>query len=539
MTITGMPSMDPIALRLLWNRLIGVVEEASITIRRCAFSTIVSEGNDCTAVLFDAEGHELAEPLSFTATSFVGTIPRTVSKVLEVLPPSRWSRGDVVICNDPWLGTGHLFDISMIAPIFYRRSLVGFTATVAHSADVGGMSGRPEAREVFEEGLRIPVCHLYRETKPVDLVFEFIRANVRQPEHVLGDLSAQVSAHTLMRSRAVEIMEEQRLDDWRPVAAAIQSVCRNAMRQAISEIVPAGKYEYEVLPDRIHGDEEVILRCVVEASHEGTMTVDYAGSSKQVTAATNCPWPYTLARTYYALKAVLLPAIPGNSATFNPIKVTAPPGCIVNPLFPAATAARSAIGHYLPSLVMGALGQVIPGRVLAEGAGPSWGLTFSGKLENGKRFGLHLPAGAGQGASDWMHGLDVVTYPGNPANTPIEILEQDTSLRVETKRIRRESGGKGRNHGGRGQHFSVRNTGTEPMQASFWADRTETPALGLAGGGAGELGRISIDGRPIDPKVTAEVQPGQVLVIETPGGGGYGRTSDQSAEESSKSEGDM
>ncbi len=223
-----MSELDPLSFRILWGRLVGVVEEAGAILRHSAFSSIVSEGNDCTAVLFDASGRELAEPVSFTATSFIGTIPQTMKIFLQRHPPESWHPGDVLICNDPWICTGHLFDICMAVPIFHRNKLIAFSVTCSHTTNIGGSGS--SAQSIFEEGLQIPICWLYKDGVAQDGIFDFIAANVPMPEQVLGDIRAQVNANTTTTRRVIEIVEELGLDDLQPIASMIHRTCAAAMR---------------------------------------------------------------------------------------------------------------------------------------------------------------------------------------------------------------------------------------------------------------------------------------------------------------------
>lgn len=513
-----MVEMDSISFRVLWGRLVGVVEEAGATLRHSAFSSIVSEGNDCTAVLFDARGHELAEPVSFTATSFIGTIPRTMKILLGKIPPEKWRPGDILACNDPWICTGHLFDICLAVPIFLNGRLVAFSVTCSHTANIGG-GGRIDAQSVFEEGLQIPICWLHRDGIPQTVVFDFIRANVPFPTQVLGDIGAQINANLTTIRRVVEIMTELGISDLRPVADMIALTCQNAMRQSVLRL-PKGYFEYDLSIDGI--DQDLTIRCAVSIPGDGSLAFDFAGTSPQVKSAINSPIHYTLARTFYALKALLLPHTPGNEATFANVTVSVPTGSILNPQFPYPNAYRSVMGHFVPSAVMGTLSLAAPDQVLAEGAGPIWSLTASGERQLGERFSAHIVFGCGQGAWSMRNGMDAVTYPGNPANTPVEVIERETPFRFESKELLRESGGIGQRRGGWGQKVALRAVGSVPITVGVHSARTSTPALGLAGGGPGATGKITLNGIKADIRHQFTMVPGDLLVLETPGGGGWG-----------------
>jgi N-methylhydantoinase B len=510
-------SFDSVSFRILWSRLVGVAEEAGAALRHAAFSSIVSEGNDCTVVLFDEYGRELAEPASYTATSFIGTLPLTMKAFLSQFPPEEWREGDVLICNDPWLGTGHVFDIQIAAPVFADQSLVGFTVTCSHTPHIGGNGGRVDSRSVFEEGLRIPPTWLYRNGDAVTPVFELIRANVPRPQQVLGDIAAQVSAHAVAGRRIREIMHETGLHSWSEFTKILHETCDVGMRRAI-QAIPDGTYS-----DRIQaGDSDLAfeLACSIDVERDH-MTIDFTGSSGQVDAAINCPLHYTLARSFYALKAMLLPSIPNNEATFRAVDVVTAPGSIVDPSFPAATAQRHVVGHFVPTVVMRALSMAAPAIAIADGAGPSWTLAAAGEQAGGP-FSTFIVFGCGQGASARAAGVDCVTYPGNSANTPIEVLERETSLIVLSKELRRDSGGAGGRRGGLGQRIRLSVDG-EPG-ATLWltGDRTVIPARGFSGGGPGRIGAVRLNDRAIGVRSTLTLGVNDELVIETPGGGAYG-----------------
>lgn len=509
--------MDPISFRIMWSRLVGVAEEAAAALRHAAFSSIVSEGNDCSAVLFDERGLELAEPLSYTATSFIGTLPRTMSAFLAAFPRDRWRPGDVLISNDPWIGTGHMFDISIASPIFHGERLVAFSATCSHTPHIGGNGGRIDSRTVFEEGLRLPPMWLYREGRRVDALFDVVGANVPKPEQVLGDIAAQVAAHAVIARRVREIMDETRRSSWVDFGDELHSTCRSAMARAIAAI-PDGTYRHEIEADGL--DTPIRIACALTVAGD-RMVIDFSGSSPQVPSSINSPFHYTLARAYYAVKALLLRTIPNNEATFRPIEVTAPEGCVLNPRFPVATANRHLLGHYVPAAVIGALNAAVPQLSVADGSGPAWTMAAAGE-KDGHPFQTYVIFGAGQGASARGQGMDAVTYPGNAANTPIEVLEQETSLLVRSKALRRDSGGTGRRRGGWGERIVLSTTTDARVAVSLTGDRTRIAAGGSHGGGPGRTGAMMLNGRPISPKGSVVLASTDELDIETPGGGGFG-----------------
>ena len=372
---------DPISLEILWGRLISVVDEAAATLVRTSFSTIVKESNDYACVLLDPRGDGLANNTA-SIPSFIATLPRTMKHFLKVYPPTQWKPGDVIMTNDPWLASGHLPDITMAMPIFYRGKLVAFAGTIAHSPDIGGSIWSADARELFEEGIRIPPMKIYEEGRPNLTLIDMIRANVRVPEMVIGDLNAQIMSQTMCRNRLVEFMEEYGLEDLTDLSRVIQGKAEVIMRQAISE-VPDGVYEKTVEMDGFDRPVRIQCRITVTGSE---LEVDYEGTSPQIDRGLNCVMAYTESYTTYPIKCALDPFTPKNEGSYRPITVKAPEGSILNPRFPAPVNARQLIGHFLSAAVFGALVKAIPERVIADsGSQPTLRILFTGVgLDGGK-----------------------------------------------------------------------------------------------------------------------------------------------------------
>jgi N-methylhydantoinase B len=507
---------DPISLEILWNRLVAITDEAAATLIRTSFSTIVRESLDFACVLLDAQGRSLAQ-CTVAPPSFIGTLPRTVKGLTAAMPPASLQEGDVLITNDPWIGTGHLPDLNMAKPIFYQGGLIAYAATVSHLPDIGGRIRSPDAREVYEEGLQIPPWKLLEAGQQDDKLIRLIRHNVRVPDRVMGDIWSQLAANQLMERRLLELLEEQRLSDLGALADAIITTSRQAMVQAI-RAMPGGEYRYSLQIDGF--DTPFTLAATIRVLDD-RLHVDYAGTSPQADRGLNVVPNYTFAFTTYALKCILAPTLLNNEGCFEPIEVTAPLGCLLNPMYPAAVGARAITGHFLPTVIFGALAQAYPGRLQAASAGCLWAMQYTGFDSRGERFSNLFFLNGGQGASSDRDGISCVSFPGNISNTPIEMIEE-TPILVETKAIREDSGGAGRFRGGHGQVLAVRVLNPTPLTVSFLSDRTKIPAPGFAGGQDGALGSVTLNGRPINPKQTIMVQPGDLLVLRTPGGAGYG-----------------
>lgn len=509
--------IDPITLEVLWTRLIAIVDEMAATLVRTSFSTVVRESYDFSCVLTDCEGNSLAQA-TLSIPSFIGTLPRTVKHLLERFPPETLKPGDVLITNDMWLGTGHLPDINVARPIFRDGKLVAFSASVAHSPDIGGKIRSPDPREVFEEGLQIPPMKLIDGGAVNDILLRIIEANVRVPDQVIGDLWAQVAALDIGEQRLLDMMGEYGLDDVDELAATIQGVSERAMRNAIAAL-PDGAYEHELQTDGLAVPITLRLKLTVDGD---AIHCDFTGSSPQVDRALNVVPAYRDAFTMYAIKCALSPEIPNNEGAFRPITLDAPEGSILNPRFPAAGGCRVLVGHYLPTLVFTALSEVIPDRIMAATGSPVWCINVGGETRAGRRVSTMFFFNGGIGAAAGRDGYTCLSFPSNVSNTPVEIMEVTAPWLVECKELVPDSGGPGQYRGGLGQRVRLRMDGNGPLSVSFLAERTKFPAPGLFGGQPGAPGAVILNGQPIDPKVTHIVHAGDVLELRTPGGGGYG-----------------
>ncbi len=508
--------LDPVTLEILWTRLVSIVDEAAATFERTSFSTLVRESNDYAVVLTDTEGRSLAQNTG-SIPSFIGTLPRTVAHFLERYPIETLKPDDVMITNDPWMGTGHLPDINVVMPLFHDGRPVAFAAACSHVPDIGGRFRSVASRELFEEGIRIPRFKLMEAGKPNSIIVEMIESNVRVPEQTMGDVWGQVAACRMMGNRLAEFLDDARVDP----AALSTEICdraETAMRAAI-RAVPDGRYAYAVQNDGIDG-AAIVIRCTLTVRGE-SVNVDYTGSSDQLPLAINVVPAYTFAYSCYGVKCVLAPTLPNNNGSTRPITVSAPEGCILNPRFPAAVTMRHMTGQLVTPAVTGALAEAVPGLVAATPGSPSCGLGLTGE-HRGRRFATVNFIAGGQGASMRSDGLATVCYPSNLANTPIEVMENEAPIRILRRELRRGSGGRGQRRGGNGQRFEVEIHADTPALAAFVLNRREHAAQGLNGGGPGAKGRLRRNGKPIDPTEPCIVKRGDHIVMETPGGGGFG-----------------
>lgn len=509
-----MTKLDAISLEILWSRLTSLVDEAAVTFQRTSFSTLVREANDFAVVLTDADGYAIAQSTKSIA-SFTATIPATIRQMLEEHPVESLSNGDVLVTNDPWLGTGHIHDITIVRPIFHGGSLVGFAGVATHLPDIGGRLRSAGIREIFEEGLQIPVVKLVEKGVRNRALVDFIGRNVRVPEHTLGDIFGAISGCEALARRLVAVLEAEALD-LAAFGRELQDRSEAAMRAAI-EKVPDGEYHATVYHDGFEERVEIVCTVRVKGSE---VEVDYTGTSRQIPRAVNVVPSYRFAYTVYGLKCALAPGIPSNDGALRPFSTFAPEGTILNPVYPAASGARNMIGHMLPVAVMTALAGVLGERAQAEGAANS-SFTMSG-THKGRRYAVVNFLNGGQGGTATRRGHDVLSFPSNLGNTPVEVMEQLAPIRIRHRQLRRGSGGRGLHDGGDGLDVVFEFLGDEPATCSFIVTRRIAVPRGLNGGEDGKPAVVRINGRDIDPAEHQLLRNGDVVEFRTAGGGGFG-----------------
>ncbi len=511
-----MARLDPVTLELVWTRLISAVDEAAKAIVRTSFSTLSNEANDFACVLTDSEGRSLAQNTG-SIPSFIGTLPGTVRALRAAIPPERMQPGDVFVTNNPWIGTGHLNDISIVRPIFLDGTIVGYAATTSHVPDIGGRIRSTEAREVFEEGFHIPPMRLMRDGAVDETLLTLLRSNVRTPDQTEGDVWAQVGAVSLIDDRVRRAMESHGLRDLAAVADEIFDRSEAEMRQRLAAL-PAGRWRYTMRTD---GLDAPFTFAVEVAIGNGEAHVDFTGTSPQQPRAVNCVLAYTKAMAAFTLKALLLPEVPNNEGIFRPIRLHAPEGSILNPRWPAAVGGRAATGHYVPVLLFGALAEVLPDKVRAAPGSPLWIMNIAGTDPSGRSFANVFFFNGGTGAGAAQDGVDCISWPSNISATPIEVAERTAPVFVHRKALRADSGGAGRHRGGRGQE-TVIECEADGVAAVFVTERIRFGAPGLFDGEQGEPGQVLIDGAPVDARRQQTLSKGSRVTIATPGGGGFG-----------------
>ncbi len=522
--------ISEIELQIMWNRLLSVVEEQAQTLVRTAFSTSSREAGDISAGAFDLQGRMLAQAVTGTP-GHINTMARAVGHFLAVFPVAQMREGDVFVTNDPWKGTGHLYDLVVVSPTFMDGRGVALFACTAHLVDMGGIGQSPDGRQIYHEGLFIPLMRLARAGEVNEDLLTILRANVREPVQAVGDVYALMACNEIGSRRLVSMMREFGLHDLDMLGEAIIARSRRGMAEAIGKL-PQGTWQAAM---RIDGYEAPIDLCATLTIGSDTIWVDYAGTSGMSSYAINCPLCYTEAYTTFGVNCVVAPHIPNNAGTLDAVRVTAPPGTILSAQHPAAVYARATMGHMLPDVVYGCLDQAIPGRVPAEGSSNLWslkmvaghGLTGIGG-QAGTPFMVMSFHSGGAGARPAQDGLSATPFPSGVRNVPVEATEAITPLVIWRKELRTDSGGVGRQRGGLGQVMEIGSRENAPFGIFAGFERVKFPPRGRNGGGPGTRGRLSLkSGEELGPKGLRVVPLGDRLVIEMPGGGGMGAAAER------------
>ena len=517
-----MDQLADIHMQVMWNRLISVVEEQALTLVRTAFSTSVREAGDLSAGVFDRSGRMLAQAVTGTP-GHVNSMAEAVLHFIQDIGPDNIFEGDVYITNDPWKATGHLHDITVVSPSFLKGRLVGYFACTAHVVDVGGRGFGPDAREVYEEGLLIPIMKLFERGSVNRDLINIVRNNVRENDKVVGDLYALAACNEIGHNRLLDMMAEFGLDDLEGIGGFILDRSYEATRQAI-EALPPGRYDNEMVLDGY--DTPVRLAVELTVGGDG-IVADFTGTSPVSQYGINVPLIYAKAYACYGLKCAVAPEIPNNSGSLALFGVRAPEGCILNAKHPAPVSVRHVLGHFVPDLVMGALAQCIADRIPAEGAGALWNIQFSVRPlpdnPDGAASEMLMFNSGGSGARPTLDGLNATAFPSGVQTMPVEATEQVGPLIIWRKELRSGSGGAGAHRGGLGQTMEIAAADGYQFRFSAMFDRTGHPARGRAGGQAGATGSVGLDdGTPLRGKGQQTVPAGRRLVLHLPGGGGYG-----------------
>jgi N-methylhydantoinase B len=512
--------MDSIELEILWSNLIGIVTERAKALQRIAFSPVVREAGDLACALFDQRGRMVAQANTGTP-GHINSLA-IAGKHLVGLFDGKCEPGDILITNDPWLSAGHFFDITILTPIFRGNKLLAYIGSTIHHTDIGGYGIGAGARDVHEEGLWIPPLKFYEKGVPNETLHAIIRQNVRTPDAVFGDFSAQVSSGQAAAEHLIALCERHGLDDIEELSDEVIRRSEEAMRSVIRKLKP-GTYHGESSFD-VPGGQVITLRSAVTIDAEsGTITIDFTGSSPQTNVGINVVKNYTHAYSTFAVRSTLNPDLPNNTGSLAPIEVHAPEGSILNCSYPAPVNARHVVGMYVPMPILKALHQVVPERVLAEGSGAVWTMQVQGSRASGEAFtSAMFNYSGGMGARAAKSGLSATCYPTGVAAVPIEILESTMPIVFDRKELRRGSGGAGRERGGDGQIIQFRMNTAAPWWLNAVPSRLDNGPDGIDGGSSGASGRFQVNGEDVNSVRKLTMKPGDVVLLETPGGGGFG-----------------
>ncbi|MDE2575941.1 MAG: hydantoinase B/oxoprolinase family protein [Rhodospirillales bacterium] len=514
--------------QIMWNRLIAVVEEQAQTMIRTAFSTTVREAGDLSAGIFDLQGRMLAQAVTGTP-GHVNSMMESVGHFLAKFPAETMQEGDHYITNDPWLGTGHLHDLTVVTPAFRRGKVIGLFANTAHVIDVGGLGMGPEGRSVFEEGIYIPIVKCFDRGVPNATFFDFIRAGSRLPVELEGDVYSLCACNEAGARRLVQMMDEFEMSSLDPLAAFIFESSLRATEAEIAKL-RAGTTRAEISSDGY--EEEVTLRAAMTIG-AGTIEVDFAGTSGLSQRGINVPAAYCRAYASFGIKVVVAPDIPNNWASLAPFRMRIPEGCILNAPRPYPVSVRHVVGQLLPDLMMGCLHQVVPDRVTAEGSSCLWnpplrgGASVSGQGRSNRPvlpdFEVITFNSGGTGARPTRDGLDGTAFPSGVRTMPVEATENVAPVVFWKKELRADSAGAGRTRGGFGQVMEIGTKGELEFAVNAIFDRVAHPPKGREGGGDGAGGQVRLaSGAALRTKGFQIIPDGERLLLLLPGGGGMG-----------------
>lgn len=510
-------------LQVMWNRLLAVVEEQGQTLIRAAFSPIVRESGDISAGIFDFEGRMLAQAVTGTP-GHINTMAEAVKNLRERFPIAQMEPGDIYMTNDPWLASGHLNDFLLMMPVFHQDHVIGFTSCTSHLADLGGRGMGPEGTDVFDEGLLIPPCKLVDRGEIHAFLMEIVKANSREPVANEGDIYALIACCEAGSDRLVSMMRDFGLNDLDLLSEHIIDTSRRGTIQAIAEL-PSGTYRNHL---RVDGyEQELDLHAALTIGPD-KITLDFDGTSGCSAKGINVPLNYATAYSVFALRCLIGQDIPNNAGSLAPFEVVAPTDCILNAQPPAPVAMRHALGQLTPDLVLGCLHQAMPDRVPAEGASCLYDLPIRHTPDvahpSHKSFALELVHNGGTGARPSSDGLSATAYPSGVWGSQVEITEAVAPVVVWTRELLTDSGGAGEFRGGLGQRLEISPSSDQPFMVFLSVERVRNAAAGRAGGLPGTLGRIRVSGRDADipGKCELRIEPGERLIVDTPGGGGFG-----------------
>lgn len=531
--------LDPVTVKVLWNRLTATVDEAAAVLVRTSYSVVVRDFHDYCVGIFDRRGRMLVHSTR-TTPGFIGMMPYVVEHFIEAFGSENIFPGDILVTNDPWKATGHNNDITIATPIFIKGELVAFSVCVVHHLDIGGRMGSLVSVDMYEEGLRIPPMKLQQRGERNESFFSFLEANVRMSRKVLGDVDAQLVANSICARGVLHMIEEYNLNGLETLATTIIDLSDKGMRRRISEI-PDGRYENSLTIPTISDPEQLIKLNVAVTISGDTAKIDYEGTSPEGRDAINVTFPFTVSYSVFALKAVVDPDLPSNAGSWECIEVAAPPHSILNCQPPVSTFGRTYIAHMLPELILGALAPVMSDRIIAPcGSSPLVMVHFGGVSPSGDEFLTLISHMGGYGGSAFQDGHSTMAFPGNTANIPVEIVEHEAAVIYRKRELLPDSAGPGLHRGGFGQEVEI----TVPSGESASQGKVRVviggavrltdgpfPVEGLAGGSKGRGASLTVNDIPAANGSVHDIDCSDLIRIRLPGGGGYGNPFERAVED--------
>lgn len=519
-----MLGLSEVNLQIMWNRLLSMAEEQAQTLVRTAFSTAAREAGDLSAGIFLPDGRMIAQAITGTP-GHLNSMAESVKHFLKKFPKETMRPGDVFLTNDPWLAAGHLHDFTVVTPAFRGDQLVALFGCTCHVVDIGGLGLGIEGREIYHEGLLIPIMRLAAEGAVNRDILEIVRANVREPSQVEGDLYALAASNDTGVAQLASMMDEFSVDTLDELGGYIIRQSEAAMFEAIGRL-PSGTYKNRMTIDGVEQPVELAAALTVA---DKKILLDFAGTSPVSSYGVNVPLCYTHAYATFAVHCVVAPQIPKNAGSLAPIEIVAPAGCILNAVHPAPVSARHMIGQMVPDLVLGCLHDVMNEGVQAEGTSCVWTLrlsrsaTLDQKNTNARSFNVNSFHSGGMGARPSKDGLSATSFPSGVKNVPIEVTESISPLVFWKKEYRQDSGGAGTWRGGLGQVIEVENLDNAPFVISATFDRIKNPPRGRNGGHPGAKGQLTLSsGAQLAGMGRQAIPAGERLTVEFPGGGGFG-----------------
>lgn len=528
--------MQELTIQLAWNRLLAIVEQQAQVLMRTAFSTVVREAGDLSAGVFNLQGDMLAQAVTGTP-GHVNSMAAAVGKFLARYPLAGLAPGDVLMTNDPWDGTGHLNDFTVVTPVYKQGRCVALFASTSHIADVGGRGFGPDANDVFEEGIRVPISFLFQHGEANAALLDVLLANVRDPVVAQGDLYSLAACNDAGGVALLEMLDDLGMNDLEDLGSIILQRSRDAMLAEIRHL-PEGEYRYAMTID---GYDEPVQLCASLTVSAGGIAIDFSGTSPVSAKGINVPLSYTQAYASFGVRCLVGNEIPNNAGSLGVIKVTAPEGSLVNAPPPRAVSARHSIGQMLPDVVLGALHQILPAACPAEGASCIWNPVFMSSLVGEgvnaavDEFVINPIFNGGTGARPHKDGLSTTAFPSGVRTTSTEVNEATSPLVIRRKEFTPDSGGAGALRGGLGQTVEIEHRQGAPFVISKMFDRIVHPARGRDGGEDGAPGAVyllDVQGERTDlPGKGRDVVPGgSRLILQTPGGGGVGNAQDRASD---------